>query len=798
MLISLNWLKQYVEIKESVEELKNTLTMIGQEVEAVNELGKNLENVVIGKIIQYEKHPKSDKMSVLLVDVGDEAPLQIVCGAPNHQFGDKVVVAKIGAVLPGDFKIKKAKKRDVESQGMVCSETELNVGNDSSGVIILPENAPIGEEYRKYAKIDDVIFELEITPNRPDCLSYLGIAREIAAYYKRKVKYPVVILNETINQTSTIMSVKIEDDERCKRYFGMAIRNITIGESPEWLKTRIKSMGLNPINNIVDVTNFVMFEYNQPLHAFDSDRIEKNQIIIRAAEKGEKILTLDGVERELKNGELVIADGIKPLALAGIIGGESSKIDDATKNIFLEIAYFEPENIRHTAKFHGVSTDSSYRNERGIDIEAIEAVAQRAASLIVEVAGGEILSEPIDKRVKNSEKTSQTEISVDLKILNKFIGKTLEYDIVAKIITSLGIVIKNIDQNKITVISPTYRSDLVCEADIYEEVVRMYGFENIEPHMPMENIESGTTDPVIALGDLSKKILREIGLNEVINYSFISNKALKILNIKEKTIELKNPLSEDMSLMRPNLIYSLLCNVRDNLNRNFTDLRFFEVSKVYTTGMELANEPLNAIIALAGRPERNLWEPKGESYDFYKLKGYVSAFLESLGIKKYTLEISNDTNFHPGRSADIKIGKDLIGTFGQIHPEITEKMEIKKEEVYIANINLEKSSKFISNKIKYTSLIKYPEVTRDLAIVLDKGVLIGDMLKDIKKASNYIEKIEIFDIYEGSKIAPDKMSVAITMVLRSKDKTLEENEINSTMENVLKVIAKNYNGEIRQ
>ena len=798
MLISLNWLKQYVDIKESVEEITNTLTMIGQEVEAVNELGKDLANVVIGKIIQYDKHPKSDKMSVVLVDVGDEAPLQIVCGAPNHKLGDKVAVAKIGAVLPGDFKIKKAKKRDVDSYGMICSEVELGIGNDASGVIILPENAPIGEEYRKYAKIDDVIFELEITPNRPDCLSYLGIAREVAAYYNRKVKYPAVMLNETIHQTTTVMSVKIEDDERCKRYYGMAIRNINLGESPEWLKSRIRTMGLNPINNIVDVTNFVMFEYNQPLHAFDSDKIEEKQIIVRAARRGEKLLTLDGVDRELNNGELVIADGVKPLALAGIIGGESSKIDDTTKNIFLEIAYFEPENIRHTAKLHGISTDSSYRNERGIDIEAIETVAERAASLIMEVAGGELLADPIDKKVKSLEKNLRPEISVDLKIANKFVGKNLEYDIVAKIITSLGIVIKNVDQNKITVVPPTYRSDLVCEADIYEEVVRMYGFENIEPRMPVENIESGTTDPVIALGDWARKILREIGLNEVINYSFIPKKALEILNIKDRTIEIKNPLSEDMAVMRPSLVYSLLCNVRDNLNRNFNDLRFFEVSKVFTGATELANEPLNATIAIAGRPDRNLWEPKPESYDFYKLKGYVTTFLEYLGVKKYTLERSSDDNFHPGRSANIKIGKDLIGTFGQIHPELAEKIDIKKEEVYVANINLDKLTKYMSQKIKYTSLIKYPEVTRDLAIVLDKDVLVGNMVNDIKKSSNFIEKVEIFDIYKGDKIAPDKMSVAITMVLRSKDKTLDEKEINSTMENVLKVIAKNYNGEIRQ
>jgi len=384
MLISLNWLKQYVDIKESIDEIANALTMIGQEVEAIDIQGKDLNNVVIGQIVEFDKHPNSDRLTLLKVNVGEGEPLQIICGAKNHKLNDKVVVAKIGAVLPGNFKIKKSKIRDVESYGMLCSEAELGFAKESEGIIILPEDAPIGTEYREYMGLNDVIFELEITPNRPDCLSHIGIAREVAAYYNRKVKYPMVQMNETIESINTMVKVDIDDKDRCKRYMGRVIKNVKVQESPAWLKSRIRAMGLNPINNIVDITNFVMFEYNQPMHAFDLDKLEGN-ITIRAAKENEEITTLDGIDRVLKNGELVIADDEKAIAIAGVIGGQNTQIDNETKNVFVEVAYFTPENIRKTSRDLGIFTDSAYRNERGMDIENLNNVMARAVSLIAEV-----------------------------------------------------------------------------------------------------------------------------------------------------------------------------------------------------------------------------------------------------------------------------------------------------------------------------------------------------------------------------------------------------------------------------
>ena len=799
MLISLNWLKQYVDIKESVEEIANALTMIGQEVEAIDIQGKDLGNVVIGQIVEFDKHPNSDRLTLLKVNVGEEEPLQIICGATNHKLNDKVVVAKIGAVLPGNFKIKKSKIRDVESYGMLCSEAELGLAKESEGIIILPEDAPIGKEYREYAGLNDVIFELEITPNRPDCLSHIGIAREVAAYYNRKVKYPVIEIAETIESVNTVIKVNIEDKDRCKRYMGRVIKNVKIKESPEWLKTRIRAMGLNPINNVVDVTNFVMFEYNQPMHAFDLDKVEGN-ITIRAAKENEEITTLDGVERVLKNGELVIADDEKAIAIGGVIGGQNTQIDDDTKNIFVEVAYFTPENIRRESRDLGIFTDSAYRNERGMDIENLAVVMNRAVSLIAEVAEGEVLSEVIDKYV---EKPKRAEISLNLEKLNKFIGKTLTYEEVGKILTHLDIELKPLGDGTMLLTPPSYRADLTRPADIYEEVIRMYGFDNIEAKMPVMSIESGKENTNFKISRIVREILKELGLNEVINYSFIPKFTKELFNFGEEVIEIKNPLSEDMAIMRPTLLYSLIANVRDNINRNQTDLKLFEISKTFKKLGEgqngLAIEDLKIALILSGREEKNLWNQSKSDYSFYDLKGYLEFLLERLNVTKYSLtRLTNNKNFHPGASAEIKIGEDVIGVLGELHPNLVNYFGIKREKVFFAELNLTSLLKYIKIKVNYETISKYPEVLRDLAITLDKSVLVGEMVKEIKKKVNLIEKIDIFDVYSGDKIDKDKKSVAMSIVLRDKNRTLTDEDIDKAMTAILELIKDKYNGEIRK
>ncbi|UUV19330.1 phenylalanine--tRNA ligase subunit beta [Fusobacteria bacterium ZRK30] len=793
MLISLEWLKEYVEINEDVKELENALTMIGQEVEAIEEQGQHLDNVVVGHVVEYGQHPDADKLSLLKVNVGEETPLQIICGAPNHKLGDKVIVAKIGAVLPGNFKIKKAKVRGVESCGMLCSEAELGMGTDGDGIVILSEDAPIGEDIRTHLGLDDIIFELEITPNRPDCLSHIGIAREVAAYYERKVKYPTSDIR-TLTGPSGIV-VDINDDKRCTRYSSRILKNVKVEESPEWLKRRLKAIGLRPINNIVDVTNYIMFEYNQPMHAFDHSKLEGSKITVREAEKGEKITTLDGEERELNNSELVIADEAKAVAIAGIMGGKDTEVDENTTDILLEVAYFTPENIRKTAKTLGLSSDSSYRFERGIDRDNTLVVLERASSLIQSLTDCEVVGEYVD--VYTDPYTSR-EVSLDINRLNKFVGKEIELDTVGKILNSLNMQIKNRGENKISVTPPSYRNDITRSADLYEEIIRMYGFENIEDKMPVENIKAGVVDEEFQTTDTSKKHLRDMGLQEVINYSFIPRGILEKLKVEAETIDIKNPINEDMVTLRPTLMYGLLTNIRDNFNRNINDLKIFEVSRTFTKAETLADELVKVGIALAGREERNLWDAKPEAYDFYDLKGYVETYLKDMGMTRYQLRRTENKSYHPGRAVDILVGRDYIGTFGEIHPDVAEAMSISRERVYLAELELAKIVKYGKTKVKYEKIVKYPAVNRDLAILMDRDKLVGDMLGDIKKSSNIIEGVNLFDIYQGEKVEADKKSVAINIVLRKTTGTLEESEVTAAIDKILGLIKKKYQGEIRQ
>jgi len=793
MLISLEWLKDYVEINEDIKELEHALTMIGQEVEAIEIQGEGLDNIVVGQVIEYKKHPDSEKLSLLKVDVAEDEPLQIICGAPNHKEGDKVAVAKIGAVLPGNFKIKKAKVRGVESYGMLCSETELGIGEESDGIIILSEDAVVGTELREHLNLNDVIFELEITPNRPDCLSHIGIAREIAAYYNREVKYPAT--NFTAINEKSDYKVKIEDEARCKRYSARVIRDVKVEDSPEWLKRRLKAIGLRPINNVVDITNYLTFEYNQPMHAFDFSKIEGKKVVVREAKTNEKIVTLDGEERELTNKELVIADSNRAIAIAGVMGGANSEVDENTKDILLEVAYFTPENIRKTSKNLTLSSDSSYRFERGMDRELIGTTLDRACNLLEEITSGKVEEHKEDIYL---EKPETTEISLDLLKLNKFIGKDLTLDTVEKILLSLGLKVNRESETEIKVIPTSYRQDLKRTADLYEEVIRMYGFENIEDIMPKEEIQSGKVDRAIQITDDSKKILRDLGLQEVINYSFVSRDILKAVKNESETLEIMNPLNEEMVVMRPTLIPSLLTNIKDNFNRNIKDVKFFEVSSTFTPSEELADEVIKVAIAVAGKESKSLWDVKPESYDFYDLKGYVESFMETIGVSRYQLNRTENKAFHPGRAADIMVGRDLLGTFGEVHPDVCESIGISKERVYIAELELEKALKYAKSKIKYQPIVKYPEVTRDLAIVVPTETLVGDMVNAIKKSSNIIESVELFDVYEGEKVEAGKKSVAISIIMRKATGTLEEKEVTTAVDKILSLIKKKFNGEIRQ
>lgn len=799
MLISLNWLKQYIDLDGiEINEMENSLTMIGQEVEKIEIAGSNLENVVTAKIIEKEMHPDSDHLTVCKVDNGKEI-LQIVCGASNHKAGDKVVLAQIGAKLSEDFVIKKGKIRGKESCGMLCSEVELGIGSDKDGIIILPEDAPIGVPFKDYLGINDTVFELEITPNRPDCLSHIGIARELSAYYGKELKYPETeIKSEISEKTSDNVKVSIEDSNLSRRYVTRILKNVTVKESPKWLKERIEAVGLRSINNIVDVSNFILMEMNHPNHVFDLDKIEGNEIKVKSAVKGDKLVTLDEQERELEDGDIVICDSKKILALGGVMGGLDSEVTDNTKNILLEVAQFNPQNVRKTSRRLTLSSDSSYRFERGIDVEDSIKVINRLANLIQEVAGGEILNGYVDVYpVPHENKVAE----LNFERLNRFVGKVIPREKVIEILRNLEIDVKD-NGETLTLTAPSYRGDLELEQDYFEEVIRMYGFDNIENILPRVDINKNSTLDTTKLTDRVKTICASVGLKEVINYSFIPKDALQKLKFtgvsEDKLIDISNPITEDFVTMRPTLLYSLIKNAKDNMNRNVSNIRFFEASRTFEKAEELAKEDIKVGIILAGENDKTLWNPKPVHYDFYDLKGIVEEIFSKLKFQSFSIKRSVQTEFHPGRSADVFVGKEYIGSFGEIHPDVLENFGLNKKTVLVAEFNIELIKKYINKPFVYQGIVKYPAVPRDLALVMNENILVGDVLKTIEKIDKKVEKVELFDIYQGIGVEPGKKSVAISILLRDNSKTLEEKEINDIIDKILAKMKKDYMAELRQ
>ena len=799
MLISLNWLKQYIDLDGiEINEMENALTMIGQEVEKIEVLGENLENVVTAQIIEKEMHPDSDHLTICKVDNGKEI-LQIVCGAPNHKAGDKVVLAQVGAKLAPDFVIKKGKIRGVESNGMLCSEEELNIGKDSDGIMILPEDTPVGVPMKEYLGINDTVFELEITPNRPDCLSHIGIARELGAYYNKEVKYPSFVINsESSEKTVDNISVEIEDSNLAKRYVARIIKNVTVKESPKWLKERVESIGIRSINNIVDASNFIMMELNQPNHTFDLDKIEGGKIVVRAGHENEKLVTLDEQERELNSDDIVISDGVKAVALGGVMGGQNSEITENTKNILLEVANFNSQNVRKTSRRLTLFSESSYRFERRVDEENAINVINRLANIIQEVAGGEILEGVVDNYPVPYKKKTAT---LNFERLNRFVGKNIPRETVIGILTRLEIEVVD-NGETLTLTAPTYRDDLENEQDYFEEVIRMYGFDNIENILPKLDISEKPVIDTTKLSTQVKLIAANAGLKEVINYSFVPKDAMEKIKYtsveRENLIDLLRPITEDFVTLRPTLLYSLLKNAKENMNRNATNIRFFEVSRTFVKAEELAKEEVKLGIILAGENNKTLWNPKPVPYDFYDLKGIVEEIFTQLKFNNYMIKRSEQSQYHPGRSVDVFVGRELIGSFGEIHPDVLENFDLGKTSVLVGEFNIDLIQKYISKKIKYQGIVKYPSVPRDFAFVMREDILVGDVLKTIQKVDKKIEKVELFDIYQGAGVLPGMKSVAISVILRDKNKTLEEKEIVDISNKIVAKVEKDYGAVLRK
>ena len=803
MLISLNWLKDYINLDENIDikELENALTMIGQEVENIELQGENLKNILTSKILELKMHPDSDHLTVCQVDNGSFVS-QVVCGASNHKEGDIVAMAQVGAKLSEDFVIKKGKIRGIESNGMLCSETELGVGNDNSGIIIFPKDTKLGIPLNEYYNLNDTVFELEITPNRPDCLSHIGIARELSAYYNTELKMPK-INNHKVSEELIDINIK---DNLSKRYMARVIKNVKVGPSPKWLVTRLASMGIRSINNLVDISNFIMIETNQPNHIFDFDKLKSNKIIVDKARNDEKFTTLDSKERILSNDDIVIRNGEEVIALAGVMGGENTEVSENTNNILIELAHFDNISVRRTSRRHSLISESSYRFERAVDTENFDYVMNRLTDLIVEIAGGEVCDINDVYPVKKEKNICQ--LSLDR--MNRFIGKVIPKEKVIEIFNKLEI--KVVDKGGILELTaPSFRGDLINQFDYFEEVIRMYGFDNIENKMPKITLSENRLNDTTKYTTDIKVLVSNLGLREVINYSFIPANSFEKLNMNidsENIITLKNPIVEEFSVLRPTLMYSLLKNVKDNLNRGQEDIRFFEVSKrfvlsddkieksVYINEKRVSERETLGIV-LSGSFTKNLWAPKPESYDFFDMKGIVEAMFDKLNFKSYQLRRSVNSSYHPGRSVDLFVGKELIGTFGEIHPDVLENMEIDRNRVIYAEIYLDLLLKYINKGVKYKGLSKYQSVPRDIAVVVKEEVLVGDMIKSIQKVDKLIEKVELFDIYRGIGVKPGFKSVAISIVMRDDNKTLEEKDINSVMDKIVGKLKKEFDAELR-
>jgi len=797
MNISLNWLSDYISFNYSPEELAHKLTMIGLEVEEIVHKSKAFSGVVVGKVIEVNDHPNADRLKVCKVDSGGTIH-NVVCGAPNVTDNQLVPFAKVGATLGDGFKLKPVTIRGVKSEGMLCSEKELGLSNDHTGIMILdPEKYSIGEEFLgKSESGTDNVFVVNITPNRPDCLSHIGVAREVAAIEGKPVKIPEIEITESAVPVEDKISIEIYDPEGCPRYCARVVENVEIKESPEWLKDRLESVGIRSINNVVDITNYVLMETGHPLHAFDYDLIEGHKIIVRKAENGEKFTTLDEVERTLNENDLLICDGKRPVALAGIMGGLNSEVRDTTKNILLEGAYFDPMTIRYSAKRLGLSTEASYRFERGADPENAVYAVNRAASLIQKLAGGKVAKGVVDN---NPGDIKPWKVSVRIQRVNSVLGSNISREKIVTIFKNLGLLVSGTDPVEVTI--PTFRPDLQREIDLIEEVIRHYGFDTIAPSenttIPLRDISNKN----VKFQEKVRDILTGIGFNEIINTSMVSEKHISLLE-EEKDVHalsIKNPLSPDTAFMRTSLIPGILDSVKWNHNHSTTDVHLYETGRVFNARKNsLPLETLMLSGALSGRTyDKITWKKNSFPADFYYIKGIVEYLLAKCHINGYSIKNGKHPLLDPIKTQKVVVGGDLIGYFGSVKKDVLKIWDIKTD-LFVFDLNLDTLFKSMGNRVVYSPIPKFPGVKRDIAFVVDSSVTALD-IRDaiISKGGKFIKNVELFDLYEGKQIPDGKKSLAFTMTFLSDERTLREEEIDPVFREIIKYVEDKFSASLR-
>ena len=789
MLVSYNWLKQYTNIEDNATDLAEKITRGGIEVEGVEYLADNISNVVVGYVETKEKHPDAEKLNVCTVNVGEEDNLQIVCGAPNVDAGQYVIVAKVGATLPG-IKIKKAKLRGVESQGMICSLKELGLNqsvvpkNYQDGIYVFESEQKLGADAVEVLGLNDYILDLSITPNRADALSMRGLAYELGALYNQKVTFADSEVEE--NYSDTELKVVVESDS-CKNYLGQVVKNIEVKDSPLWLQTRLMNSGIRPINNIVDITNFVLLEFGQPMHAFDKDLVG-NSIVVRNAKEGEVLETLDGEERKLKESDLVITDGTKPIALGGVMGGKNTEVSNNTKNIILESAYFNPVSIRRTSAAHGLRSDSSVRFEKGIDPNMQKAAIQRAVELILELCPNATVEASVGVVNKEEEK----EVVISTSYINNYLGITLSTEEITSILESLSFSVE-VNGEELTVKIPTRRPDISIKQDLVEEVIRIYGYDNLASTLPKfsKTTKGGLTYSQRAIRDL-RKVYVGLGFNDTINYSLVSDEESTQYTLdNHHKVRLMMPMTETHSTLRQSLIPGLLNTVQYNVARKQKDLKLLEIGRVFFGSGDDNIQPKETLYlsgALTGEENSTKWLNESSVIDFYTAKGYLEVIFERLGLdEKVLYKKAKIDGMHPGRTAEVYLGEKLIGFIGEIHPVVSSDKDLN--ETYVFEINLDEVISESKVKPKYEEVTKYPEITRDIAMLVDlvdEYQNIYDVIESIN--SKLITKIELFDLYVGPELLVGKKSIALTITYSDKQKTLTDEEVTKVHEKVLKAL----------
>ena len=800
MKIPLSWLNEYVDLNDkSATEICETMTMLGLEIESVEETGAGIQNVVVGHIQSIEPHPDADKLSVCKTDIGEAEPVTIVCGATNMSVGDKVPTALIGGSLPGGFAIGKRKMRGIESQGMMCSARELGMGDDHAGLLILDSAMKVGSDVRGPLGLNETVLEIEITPNRNDWSGLIGIARELAAHYDRPLILPEAVLTESDEKAADVSSITIDTPELCNRYIGRIIKGVKIGPSPDWLKKRLIDAGQRPINNVVDVTNYVLLETGHPLHAFDLNKLSEHRIVVRTAKDGEVIKTIDQEERKLTSEMLVIADAKVPVAVAGIMGGYDSEVGDDTVDLLIESAYFSPTSIRKTSRTLNLVSEASQRFQRGSDIDMIPLAANRTCQLIQEVAGGSLLSGTLDEYPNV---IRPQEISHNFNNVNARIGTDVPRETHTRILKSLGFNVSNETETEILVSAPPRRHDASRPADLVEEIARHYGFHNIPATLP----KILPTDTVYAPNYKRLQHLRTqltyMGLTEIYTWAFTSREDLQNANLTYElatAVPLENPLSEKNELMRPTLIPSVLHIASANIRKNTKNIRIFEMAPVYlqAANAEDTTQHDRLTICISGERRAGHWSQKATPCDVFDLKGYIEEVASLLESPDLVFKSEDHPAFAVGESATIFSKGNPIGHLGRLKTPVATKYAIDQD-IFIAEIQIQALISKRSKVTRFTELSGHPVSMRDIAVVVDESVPAGDIQASASKAGGKIlQNVDIFDIFTGNQVAPGKKSVALSLTFQSPERTLTDQDTEKAWNKILKTLQHSYNAELR-